>query len=194
MILLSDFNAKPKSWSVNDTTTEEGKILENLTSSYGMKQLISAPTHNLQHSPSCIDLTFVNQSNLVIDSGIRPSLNQNCHHQVIFWKLNLKIEYPQPYASEVWDYGETQTDLTNRAIDQFDWVNLFLDKNIKEQVILFKRTILIIFHNFIPNKIILRDDRDPPWMNEKIKHLIKKKKAIFQKKKRAKHSRPYHLK
>ena len=192
MILLGDFNAKPKSWSVNDTTTE-GKILENLTSSYGMKQLISAPTHNLQHSPSCIDLTFVNQSNLVIDSGIRLSLNQNCHHQVIFWKLNLKIEYPQPYASEVWDYGKTQTDLTNRAIDQFDWVNLFLDKNIKEQVILFKRTILIIFHNFIPNKIILRDDRDPTWMNERIKHLIKKKKAIFQKK-RAKHSRPYHLK
>ena len=182
MILLGDFNAKPKSWSVNDTTTE-GKILENLTSSYGMKQLISAPTHNLQHSPSCIDLTFVNQSNLVIDSGIRPSLNQNCHHQVIFWKLNLKIEYPQPYASEVWDYGKTQTDLTNRAIDQFDWVKLFLDKNIKEQVILFKRTILIIFHNFIPNKIILRDDRDPTWMNERIKHLIKKKKAIFQKKK-----------
>ena len=42
---------------------------------------------------------------------------------------------------------------------------------------------LYIFYNFIPNKIILCDDRDPPWMNEKIKHLFKKKKAIFQKQK-----------
>ena len=95
----------------------------------------------------------------------------------------MKIEYPPPYAREVWDYGKAQTDLINRAIDQFDWINLFLDKNINEQVILFNRTILNIFHNFIPNKIILCDDRDPPWMNEKIKHLTDKKKAIFQKQK-----------
>ena len=95
----------------------------------------------------------------------------------------MKIEYLKPYAREVWDYGKAQTDLINCAIDQFDWVNLFLDKNINDQVILFNRTILNIFHNFIPNKLILCDDRDPPRMNDKIKHLIKKKKAIFQKQK-----------
>ena len=47
VILLGDFNAKSKSWSVNDTITEEGRLLENLTCLYGMKQLISAPTHAL---------------------------------------------------------------------------------------------------------------------------------------------------
>ena len=86
-----------------------------------------------------------------------------------------------------------ETDLINRAIDQFDWINLFLDKNINEQVILFNRTILNISHNFIPNKIILCDDRDPPWMNKKIKHLIKEK-SYISKTKRVKHSRPCHLK
>ena len=75
----------------------------------------------------------------------------------------------------------------NCAIDQFDWVDLFLDKNINEQVILFNRTILNILHNFIPNKIILCDDRDPLSMNDRIKHLINKKKAI-SKTKRVKHS------
>ena len=97
--LLGDFNAKSKSWSVNDTTTEEEcTILENLTSLYGMKQLISAPTHILRYSSNCIDLILVNQPNLVVDSGIHPLLHQNCHHQVIFCKLSLKIEYPRPYA------------------------------------------------------------------------------------------------
>ena len=95
----------------------------------------------------------------------------------------MKIEYPPPYAREVWDYGKAQTDSINRAIDQLDWGNLFLDKNMNEQVILFNRTISNIFYNFIPNKLILYNDRDPPWMNEKNKHLIKKKKAIFQKQK-----------
>ena len=132
VILLGDFNAKSKSWSVNDTTTEEGTILENVTSLYGMKQLMSAPTYISQHSPSCIDFIFVNQPNLVMDSGIHLSLHLNCHHQVIFCQLNLKIEYLPIYASEIWDYGKVQIDLMNRAIGQFDWVSLFLDKYINE--------------------------------------------------------------
>ena len=63
MILLGDFNAKSKSWSMNDTTAEEGTILENVTSLFGLNQLISDPTHILQHSSSCIDFIFVNQPN-----------------------------------------------------------------------------------------------------------------------------------
>ena len=50
------------------------------------------------------------------------------------------------YAPEVRDCGKAQTGLINRAVDPFDWVNLFLDKIINEQVILFNRTILNIFH------------------------------------------------
>ena len=61
VMLLGDFNSKSKSWwSLNDKTAEEGTILENLTSLYGMKNLISAPTHVLHYSSSCIELIFVN--------------------------------------------------------------------------------------------------------------------------------------
>ena len=101
VVLLGDFNAKSKSVSVNNTATEGGTISENLTSLYGMKQVISVPTHILQHSSSCIDLIFVNQPNLVTDSGIHPSLHQNYHQQVLFCNLNMKIEYPPTYALEV---------------------------------------------------------------------------------------------
>ena len=75
VILLGDFNAKSKSWSVNDTTTKESTLMENVTSLYGMKQLISASTHILQDSSIYIDLIFVNQTNLVTDSSIQPSLH-----------------------------------------------------------------------------------------------------------------------
>ena len=144
MILLGEFNAKSKSWSVNATVTKEGTIMENLISLYGMKQLISAPTHNLHH-PS---LVSVKQPILVKDYGIHPSLHQNCHHQVIFCKLNLKIEYALPFGHEVWDYGKPQTDLINCVIVEFHWVNLFSDRNINEQVILFNRTELNTFYNY----------------------------------------------
>ena len=99
----------------------------------------------------------------------------------------MKTEYPSPYIHEVY-----QSDLIDSAIDQFGWVNLFWDKNINQQVILLKRTTLNIFHNFISNKITLCDDKYPPWMNDMITHLIKKKKAIFQKRS-VKHSQPCHF-
>ena len=37
------------------------------------------------------------------------------------------------------------------------------------------KTLLNIFHSFIPNKIILCDDNDIPWLNDAIKNFIKTK-------------------
>ena len=37
-----------------------------------------------------------------------------------------------------------------------------------------------IFHNYIPNKFISCDDKDPPWINEEIKSLIHRKNALYQ--------------
>ena len=45
---------------------------------------------------------------------------------------------------------------------------------------MFNKTLLNIFHNFIPNKILLCDNREPAWMNGKIKTVIKRKNELFQ--------------
>ena len=72
--------------------------IENLTSSYGFKQLISEPTHLLPMSSSFIDLILTNQPNMVMNSGVFPPIHQNCHHKIVFAKVNLNIFYPPPYT------------------------------------------------------------------------------------------------
>ena len=37
---------------------------------------------------------------------------------------------------------------------------------------LFNKTIKNILSNYIPHETISSDDRDPPWINSKIKQLI----------------------
>ena len=37
-----------------------------------------------------------------------------------------------------------------------------------------------IFSNFVRNKVITVDDRDPPWINEEIKCKVKSKNKTFQ--------------
>ena len=40
-------------------------------------------------SRSCIDLIVTDQPNLIIESGVHPSLHENCHHQIIYGKLSV---------------------------------------------------------------------------------------------------------
>ena len=71
---------------------------------YGFDQLISDLTHILPASSRCTDLIFTGQPNLVVDSGVQPSLHTNCHHQITCCNINLMIVYPPPYECLVWDY------------------------------------------------------------------------------------------
>ena len=92
LLLIGDVNAKSSNWSSNDATTAEVAQLDYFTSLYGMKQVITEPGHILESFDSCIDLIFTNQPSIVMDSGVHLSLHEKCNHQIIYSKLNLRIE------------------------------------------------------------------------------------------------------
>ena len=75
IVLLSDLNAKLSKWYENDSTFYESTKIDGITSQFGMQQLINEPTHILPASSSCIDLIFVSQPNLVMESGVYSSLH-----------------------------------------------------------------------------------------------------------------------
>ena len=66
-----------------------------------------------------------------------------------------------------------------KALDSVNWERFFDSKNINEQVIALNETILNVFRNYVPNKYITVDDKDPVWMNEIIKSKIKTKNRLF---------------
>ena len=75
--------------------------VENLLSQFSLLQVINKPTHISQNFNSCIDLLFANQQNLIIDSGVHPTLHCSRHHQIIYVKFNLKIFSSPPYERHV---------------------------------------------------------------------------------------------
>ena len=66
LVVLGDFNAKPSQWHDKDSSTSEGISVENITSQFGLHQIINEPTHILENSSSCIDLIFTSQPNLSV--------------------------------------------------------------------------------------------------------------------------------
>ena len=64
-------------------------------------------------------------------------------------------------------------DLTNyKLLDNKNVVN--------SQVLISNDMILNIFGNFVPNKYVTCDGKDPVWMNENIKSKIKAKNELYQ--------------
>ena len=93
---------------------------------------------------------------------------------------NLKIHYPPPYAREIWHYQKANTDQIRKAIERLSWDRSFKNLDVNEMVFLFNRTIKNILSNYIPHEIIICDDRDPPWINNRVKELINEKSDTFQ--------------
>ena len=47
-------------------------------------------------------------------------------------------------------------------------------------MLLFNEILLNIMTNFIPNKLMIFDDKEPPWFDRKIQNLIKYKNQIYK--------------
>ena len=73
--ITGDLNAKCSNWWKDGTTNRCGLELHNLSTLLGYSQLINEPTNfEPNRLPSCIDLFFANQPNLVLESGIATSI------------------------------------------------------------------------------------------------------------------------
>ena len=87
----------------------------------------------------------------------------------------MKIFYPRLYERHISHYKHADTDMISTAIQGFDWDKAFLNKSTEEKASILAKTILNSMSNLFLNEIVTTDDRDPPWINNKIKSLIKNK-------------------
>ena len=94
-VVTGDFNSRCSSWWSSDINTAEGLKLFSSTSSNGFYQLIHDPTHIQANRSSCIDLVFINQPNLSVNSGVHASLHPNCQHQIVHSSLTLIFIIPR---------------------------------------------------------------------------------------------------
>ena len=166
LAVLGDFNVKSSNWYKHHETTCESSKIDATTSQVGLQRLIKEPTHILIDLSSCIDLLFISQLDLVMESGVHSSFHQNFHHQIIFLKIYLKVFYSSPYEREIWHYQPANVDQIQRAIEQFSWEKSFRNLTINEKVSLFNKTIKNILSNYILHETITCDGKNPPWFNK----------------------------
>ena len=183
IIFTGDFNAHSVQWWPDGDSNNEGTQFDILFSELGLTQMISEPTHFREHChPSCIDLIICDQPNLVIDSGVRSSLDNTCKHQITFCKLSIRTPSIPPFKRLVWFYDKANRELIKRAMPAVQW-GLLLNKNHNPnaQVKLLNQTILNIITNFVPSSTFSSNMNKPKWITREIKNKLRKQKTFYKK-------------
>ena len=66
-----------------------------------------------------MDLIFASQPYLVVESAAQSSLHQNCHHQIVFSRFNLKVVFLPSYEREVKHFKKANVDHIRKPIHGF---------------------------------------------------------------------------
>ena len=159
-----DVNAHTQAWYPEGDTNAEGTKIDELFCDLNLHQIIDEPTHFFRDdcAPSCIDIILTDQPNLILKSGVRPSLDPTVKHQITFCKINFKIPPPPKFQRKLWHFKSAQPELIQRSIANFPWITeLSKFSNPTQQVSLLNKTILNIMSNFVPNEVKTFRPLDP---------------------------------
>ena len=122
---------------------------------------------------SYIDLIFCTNQSVISNHGV-VSIFDKCHH-IIYGKINILVPLPPTYVREVWDYEKANIEHIKKAISNFDWNKAFENLSVDEKADFLNKTLLNIFRNYIPNKKIKSNYRQPPWMTDIMKKSLKER-------------------
>ena len=76
-------------------------------------------------------------------------------------------------------------DLIRKSVSGFPWEESFRrNSDVNSQVQIFNETILNIMSNFIPNKMIKINPKDPPWINKNLKTMLNRQQRLYRNYKR----------
>ena len=184
MFFTGDFNGHTQAWYPDGDTNEEGTRLDDIFTSLNLSQIIQEPTHFFRDDcqPSCIDLIVTDQPNLILDSGVRPSLDPTVKHQIIYCKINFIIPPLPNYERKIWHYNRAQIDQIGRAFSEFSWdVHLQALPDTTSQVKFLNNFIHNVMSNFVPNETRKIRPRDPEWMNGHIRSKLRKQNKLYKK-------------
>ena len=92
----------------------------------------------------------------------------------------MDIYYPPPYQRLIWDCKKTDSTNIRKVLDSVYWERFFDKKDLNSQVVTLIEIILNVFRNYVPNKYITIDDKDPVWINEIIKSKMETKNKPYQ--------------
>ena len=186
IIITGDFN-------FNIMNQQSSRKIQSLCTQYGLLQSIEQPTHYTETSSSLIDILLVNNKDHLILSGVGDLfLNQDIRYHCPIYGI-FKFTKPQckSFKRHIWNYEQGNYDLLRQKASSFDWNSLH-DEDIDTYAKNITAKVLGIANECIPNRNIIVNPSDPPWITTELKRYIRKRKRAYHRAKETKTDTDWH--
>ena len=163
------------------------KKIADICNQYTLTQIIDEPTHFTEHSSSLIDIIVVNNNKNIVLSGVgEPFLSQNIrYHCPIYCFYKLRKEPSINIKRKIYFYDRGDYDSLREEISKTDWSEL-KSEDINTYSSNISNHIATLSDKYIPNKFIMIRSSDPPWLDNNIRKMIRKRRRLYNK---AKHTK-----
>jgi len=185
IILAGDFNLPHINWK-NNTIKPGGNQLQlhqellDIVDDFGLEQMQTNPTRQ----DNVLDLYFTNIPSLVKSCETIPGISD---HDMLVIDSDLKPTYNKPKRRKVYIYKRAEMNTIKQNMTELseNIINTDADSPINDIWEKLKHGIYEVMEKNIPSKLT-SNRHNLPWINHKLKKLIKKKNKLYNKARQSK--------
>ena len=161
----------------------------------GLHQCVSTPTHLTSSGDfgSLLDLVLVSNRHAVEKVCTHPPLGKS-DHLVVSCQLDTRRRVPNSSADsrrQIWMYDQADFEKINRLLSRLDRSKVSTATNIDPAWDAWKDLFFSVVSKEVPSRFVSHSRHKLPWMNAKLRELIRQKHGAWNAWKRS--SNPLHL-
>ena len=166
IIVAGDFNL----WSVNDFLEEHPDMGE--------------VDHGPTREDRCIDRTFVNFSRSVVESGTTDPLetddgSRKSDHRVAYMEAEFHKGMPKKVSYTYRQYTKDGAADFMRLVSNTDWSKVYNGTDTTRKAAALQGLLDNLMDTCFEWKTTTRDEKEPPWVDDKLRGLWRKRRKIF---------------
>ena len=190
IFLLGDLNDRCTEWTARHPNSELKEDLVDMTTAYGLEQLINEPTYITDTSANILDLVFTDTPAKVLEAGTMPPMGTS-KHAVVYCKLGKTHSQQKPYCIDIWKYDDADVEGLNIAFEDLPFEEMvnFEENDIDTTAELWTHLILEMAKEYIPFHQLKIYPKDKPWMTKDVKKTLKKRDQLYRRYQRTRHDR-----
>jgi len=181
VIIVGDFNfPKICNWEKCDKLKGPEYGFIDILNKNDLKQIINKPTRfRTDQKQNILDLviTFNKNEKYISDLKIEAPVGKSDHAVVKFCVETTSINNKEYNKKEYYDYLNTNYDNVNKFLSEIDW-SILNNMKCEDSWIFLEDKIHESITRYVPIKTLKK--KKPPWMNQDIIKLVKRKKKAFK--------------
>ena len=151
---------------------------------------LSEVQHGATRQGRKIDKSFVNFGRSICETGTLKPLDtedgKKSDHDIAWARALFLVEPSKTLSYTYREYTELGANNFLADLRLQNWTPVYVAQNTDEKATEFQKVLDNLMSRHFRNKTVVRRESDPPWMNDRIKRMIKKRRRVYDREGRSK--------